>query len=84
MQVILIFLRHKRMDLHTPPTGGPLMAVDWKIILLFTEASWWFLYDLLKLLITDLHYIGNDIDEIAGGPHAVVVFTIFAHLVFTQ
>ncbi len=34
------------------------------------------------MLITDLHYIGNDIDEIAGGPHAVVVFTIFAHLVF--
>uniref|UniRef100_A0A8C1WTH2 NXPE C-terminal domain-containing protein n=1 Tax=Cyprinus carpio TaxID=7962 RepID=A0A8C1WTH2_CYPCA len=35
-----------------------------------------------KMLITDLHYISNDIDEIAGGPHAVVIFTFFAHLVF--
>uniref|UniRef100_A0A673FPD7 NXPE family member 3-like n=1 Tax=Sinocyclocheilus rhinocerous TaxID=307959 RepID=A0A673FPD7_9TELE len=35
-----------------------------------------------KMLITDLHYISNDIDEIAGGPHAVIVFTFFAHLVF--
>ncbi|RXN12346.1 NXPE family member 3-like protein [Labeo rohita] len=32
--------------------------------------------------IIDLHYISNDIDEIAGGPHAVVVFTYCAHLVF--
>ncbi|XP_051737942.1 NXPE family member 3-like [Ctenopharyngodon idella] len=72
----------QRMDLHTPRTGGPLMAVElenniivhWRphgVPLRFTKTS-----------ITDLHYIGNDIDEIAGGPHAVVVFTIFAHLVF--
>uniref|UniRef100_A0A8C2IG77 NXPE C-terminal domain-containing protein n=1 Tax=Cyprinus carpio TaxID=7962 RepID=A0A8C2IG77_CYPCA len=35
-----------------------------------------------KMPITDLHYISNDIDEMAGGPHAVIVFTFFAHLVF--
>uniref|UniRef100_A0A8C2C3N3 NXPE C-terminal domain-containing protein n=1 Tax=Cyprinus carpio TaxID=7962 RepID=A0A8C2C3N3_CYPCA len=61
---------------------GPLMAVElinniiihWRphgVPLRFT-----------KMLITDLHYISNDIDEIAGGPHAVIVFTFFAHLVF--
>uniref|UniRef100_A0A8C1IVK2 NXPE C-terminal domain-containing protein n=1 Tax=Cyprinus carpio TaxID=7962 RepID=A0A8C1IVK2_CYPCA len=72
----------KRMDLQTPRTGGPLMAVElinniiihWRphgVPLRFT-----------KMLITDLHYISNDIDEIAGGPHAVIVFTFFAHLVF--
>ncbi|XP_059390572.1 NXPE family member 3-like [Carassius carassius] len=68
-----------RMDLHTPRTGGPLMAVElknnhWKprgVPLRF-----------YKMLINDLHHIANDIDEIAGDPHAVVVFTIFAHRVF--
>uniref|UniRef100_A0A8C1DFX3 NXPE C-terminal domain-containing protein n=1 Tax=Cyprinus carpio carpio TaxID=630221 RepID=A0A8C1DFX3_CYPCA len=34
------------------------------------------------LTYKDLHYISNDIDEMAGGPHAVIVFTFFAHLVF--
>ncbi|XP_052401361.1 NXPE family member 3-like [Carassius gibelio] len=29
-----------------------------------------------------LHYISNDIDEIAGGAHAVIVFTYCSHLVF--
>ncbi len=35
-----------------------------------------------KMPITDLPYISNYIDTIAGGRHAVIVFTYCAHLVF--
>ncbi|RXN13079.1 NXPE family member 3-like protein [Labeo rohita] len=72
----------KRMDLHTPPTGGPLMAVELKNNIIVHWRPHGVPLRFTKMLITDLHYIANDIDEIAGGPHAVIVFTIFAHLVF--
>ncbi|ROI79319.1 NXPE family member 3 [Anabarilius grahami] len=72
----------KRMDLHTPRTGGPLMAVELKNNIIVHWRPHGVPLRFTKMLITDLHYISNDIDEIAGGPHAVVVFTIFAHLVF--
>ncbi|XP_058621763.1 NXPE family member 3-like isoform X2 [Onychostoma macrolepis] len=72
----------KRMDLHTPPTGGPLMAVELKNNIIIHWRPHGVPLRFTKMLITDLHYIANDIDEIAGGSHAVVVFTIFAHLVF--
>uniref|UniRef100_A0A672LYR1 NXPE family member 3-like n=1 Tax=Sinocyclocheilus grahami TaxID=75366 RepID=A0A672LYR1_SINGR len=72
----------KRMDLHTPRTGGPLMAVELKNNIIVHWKPHGVPLRFIKMLITDLHYIANEIDEIAGGPHAVVVFTIFAHLVF--
>ncbi|KAL1248963.1 hypothetical protein QQF64_022281 [Cirrhinus molitorella] len=72
----------KRMDLHTPPTGGPLMAVELKNNIIIHWRPHGVPLRFTKMLITDLHYIGNDIDTIAGGSHAVVVFTLFAHLVF--
>ncbi len=70
------------MDLHTPRTGGPLMSVELKNNIIIHWRPHGVPLRFTKMLITDLHYIGNDIDEIAGGPHAVVVFTIVAHLVF--
>uniref|UniRef100_A0A672LLH6 NXPE family member 3-like n=1 Tax=Sinocyclocheilus grahami TaxID=75366 RepID=A0A672LLH6_SINGR len=72
----------KRMDLHTPPSGGPLMAVELKYNIIIHWRPHGVPLRFSKMPITDLHYISNDIDEIAGGPHAVVVFTFFAHLVF--
>ncbi|KAK7118066.1 hypothetical protein R3I94_021796 [Phoxinus phoxinus] len=72
----------KRMDLHTPRTGGPLMAVELKNNIIVHWRPHGVPLRFTKMLITDLHYISNDIDEIAGGPHAVFVFTICAHLVF--
>ncbi|XP_051969550.1 NXPE family member 3-like isoform X2 [Xyrauchen texanus] len=72
----------KRMDLHTPRTGGPLMAVELKNNIIVHWQPHGVPLRFSKMLITDLHYISNDIDEIAGGRHAVIVFTIFAHLVF--
>ncbi len=70
------------MDLHTPRTGGPLMAVELKNNIIIHWRPHGVPLRFTKMLITDLHYIGSDIDEIAGGPHAVVVFTILAHLFF--
>ncbi|XP_051724110.1 NXPE family member 3-like [Ctenopharyngodon idella] len=72
----------KRMDLHTPRTGGPLMAVELKNNIIIHWRPHGVPLRFSKMPITDLHYIANDIDEIAGGAHAVVVFTFFAHLVF--
>uniref|UniRef100_A0A673IFB7 NXPE C-terminal domain-containing protein n=1 Tax=Sinocyclocheilus rhinocerous TaxID=307959 RepID=A0A673IFB7_9TELE len=72
----------KRMDLHTPRTGGPLMAVELKNNIIIHWRPHGVPLRFSKLLITNLHYISNDIDEIAGDSHAVVVFTFFAHRVF--
>ncbi|XP_052399079.1 NXPE family member 3-like [Carassius gibelio] len=71
-----------RMDLHTPRTGGPLMAVEMKNNIIVHWKPHGVPLRFYKMLITDLHHIANEIDEIAGDPHAVVVFTIFAHRVF--
>ncbi|XP_043083000.1 NXPE family member 3-like [Puntigrus tetrazona] len=72
----------KRMDLHTPRLAGPLMAVELKnnIIIHWRPHGVPLRFTIMPM--TDLHYIANDIDKIAGGPHVVVVFTLFAHLVF--
>ncbi len=70
------------MNLHTPHLGGPLMTVELKNNIIIHSRPHGVPLRFYKMLITDLHYIGNDIDKIAGGPHAVVVFTIFAHQVF--
>uniref|UniRef100_A0A672K9T9 NXPE C-terminal domain-containing protein n=1 Tax=Sinocyclocheilus grahami TaxID=75366 RepID=A0A672K9T9_SINGR len=70
------------MDLHTPRTGGPLMAVELKNNIIIHWRPHGVPLRFNKMLITDLHYISNDIDEIAGGHHAVIVFTFFAHLVY--
>ncbi|XP_050957179.1 NXPE family member 3-like isoform X5 [Labeo rohita] len=73
----------KRLDLHTHPGGGPLMAVELENNIIIH----WRVHGVplrfgRVMPITDLHYISNDIDEIAGGPHAVIVFTYCAQLVF--
>ncbi len=70
------------MDLHTPPKCGPLMTVELKNNIIIHWRPHGVPLRFSKVPITDLHYISNDIDEIAGGPHAVIVFTFFAHRVF--
>ncbi|XP_056105771.1 NXPE family member 3-like [Rhinichthys klamathensis goyatoka] len=72
----------QRINLHTHHLGGPLMAVELKNSIIVHWRPHGVPLRFSNVLINDLHYISNDIDEIAGGPHAVVVFTIFAHRVF--
>ncbi len=84
----LLYLFHisllgiQRMDIHTHPADGPLMAVELKNNIIVHWRVHGVPLRFIKMPIPDLHYISNAIDEIAGGPHAVIVFTLCAHLVF--
>ncbi|XP_026054533.1 NXPE family member 3-like [Carassius auratus] len=71
----------KRMNLQTR-SYGPLMAVELKNNVIIHWRPHGVPLRFSVMPITNLHYISNVIDNIAGGPHVVVVFTIFAHLVF--
>ncbi|KAL1281358.1 hypothetical protein QQF64_000161 [Cirrhinus molitorella] len=73
----------KRMNLHTNSAGGPLMAVELQnnIIIHWRPHGVPLRFGRVMPII-DLHYISNAIDEIAGGSHAVIVFTYCAHLAF--
>ncbi|KAL1281357.1 hypothetical protein QQF64_000160, partial [Cirrhinus molitorella] len=73
----------KRMNLHNDPKCGPLMAVELKNNIIIHWRPHGVPLRFGRVMpITDLHYISNDIDEIAGGPHAVIVFTYCVHLTF--
>ncbi|XP_051543536.1 NXPE family member 3-like isoform X1 [Myxocyprinus asiaticus] len=72
----------KRMDLHTNPKNGPVMAVELKNNIIVHWRAHGYPLQFRKMPAADLHYISNEIDYITGGRHTVVVFTIFAHLVF--
>ncbi|XP_059390194.1 NXPE family member 3-like isoform X2 [Carassius carassius] len=69
----------KQMNLHVQYQSGPLLAVDvedkidlhWRAhgVPLRTE----------KTEIVNLHYISNEIDDLAGGPHTVIMFNLGPH-----
>ncbi|KAL0153680.1 hypothetical protein M9458_051045, partial [Cirrhinus mrigala] len=70
------------MDLHTPHAGGPLEIVELKNNINIHWRPHSVPLRFSKMPIIDLPYISNYIDTIAGGPHAVIVITYAAHLVF--
>ncbi|XP_057179085.1 NXPE family member 3-like isoform X2 [Triplophysa rosa] len=72
----------KRVNLHTPRLGGPLMIADMKNNIIIHWSPHSVPLRFYKMLKTDLHHVSNDIDEIAGGSYGVIVFTFWAHLVF--
>ncbi|XP_062399016.1 NXPE family member 3-like [Sardina pilchardus] len=70
----------RRMNLHTVAKNGPHMAVDVEnnIDLHFRShgnprisGDW--------QIMADMHYISNEIDDMAGGPHTVIVLNMCAH-----
>ncbi|KAG7465345.1 hypothetical protein MATL_G00175470 [Megalops atlanticus] len=69
----------KQLNLHTSAKSGPLQAVDPEnnILLVWRAHGLPLRTDLTPL--KDLHYIGRELDGLAGGPHTVVVFNIWAH-----
>ncbi|XP_056594356.1 NXPE family member 3-like isoform X1 [Triplophysa dalaica] len=71
----------KRLNLHTNSQNGPLMALEMKKNIIIHWRPHGHPLQFRKMPAVDLHYISNEIDYITGGRHAVVVFTIFAHLV---
>lgn len=69
----------KQMNLHVQYQSGPLIAVDvannidlhWRAhgVPLRTRKS----------AFADLHYISNEIDDLSGGPHTVIMFNLGPH-----
>ncbi|KAJ7997599.1 hypothetical protein DPEC_G00230680 [Dallia pectoralis] len=69
----------KRLNLFTSGQSGPFEAVDlqsntriiWRAhgVPIRTSKTPW----------ADLHYIAREVEDLAGGPHTVVVFTLWAH-----
>ncbi|XP_066497983.1 NXPE family member 3-like [Hoplias malabaricus] len=69
----------KPLNLFTSSKSGPFEAVEIENNIRMV----WRAHGLpLRTSLTpkaDLHYIANELDTLAGGPHSVVVFTIWAH-----
>ncbi|XP_053319855.1 NXPE family member 3-like [Spea bombifrons] len=69
----------KRIDLHVNYLPGPLLAVDPEFGLLLTFRSHGLPYRTTRTMASDFHYESVDIAGISGGPHTVVVITVWAH-----
>ncbi|KAK7156645.1 hypothetical protein R3I94_006631 [Phoxinus phoxinus] len=69
----------KQMNLHVQYQSGPLIAVDvdnnidlhWRAHSVPLRTR--------KTAFADLHYISNEIDDLAGGPHTVIMFNLGPH-----
>ncbi|XP_030623469.1 NXPE family member 3-like [Chanos chanos] len=72
----------KQINMHKNSKTGPRMAVSMDNNIIIRWRSHGLPLSFLKMPVVDLHYISNQIDDLAGGPHTVIVFDIFAHLVF--
>ncbi|XP_062374014.1 NXPE family member 3-like isoform X2 [Sardina pilchardus] len=69
----------KRLDLHSVYHTGPLMAVDMQNNINLHYRSHGLPLRCLKTPLASLHYMSNEIDDMVGGPHAVIVFNMWAH-----
>ncbi|XP_075061897.1 NXPE family member 3-like [Mixophyes fleayi] len=69
----------KRIDLHTNYYPGPLLAVDANAGLAMRYRSHGLPLRTSKTLISDLHYESVHLAGIGGGPHTIVVLTLWAH-----
>ncbi|KAL0994911.1 hypothetical protein UPYG_G00129190 [Umbra pygmaea] len=69
----------KRLNLFTSGQSGPLEMVDPQ----FNTRIIWRAHGIpirtSKTPWADLHYIAREVEDLAGGPHSVVVFTLWAH-----
>ncbi|XP_065151078.2 NXPE family member 3-like [Paramisgurnus dabryanus] len=72
----------KTINLHVDSKNGPLMAVELKNNIIIHWRPHGLPLQFRKMPAADVHYLSNEIDYITGGPHVVLVFTIFAHLDF--
>nr|XP_055053748.1 NXPE family member 3-like [Misgurnus anguillicaudatus] len=64
----------KQMNLHVEYQAGPLLAVDglhWRAHGLPLRCR--------KTEVSNLHYVSNEIDDLTGGPHTVIVFNLGPH-----
>ncbi|XP_056612266.1 NXPE family member 3-like isoform X2 [Triplophysa dalaica] len=69
----------KRMDLHVLYQAGPLIAVDVGNNIDLHWRAHGIPLRCRKTELTNLHYTSNEIDDLTGGPHTVVVFHLGIH-----
>ncbi|CAL8290746.1 unnamed protein product [Lota lota] len=66
-------------NLHRPKKVGPLMAVDGKHNILLKYRCHGPPIRILPVSTSELRYVANELDGLAGGPDTVVVFSIWGH-----
>ncbi|XP_075062597.1 NXPE family member 3-like isoform X1 [Mixophyes fleayi] len=69
----------KRIDLHVNYQSGPLLAVDANAGLAMRWRAHGLPIRTTKTMTSDIHYEAAHIAGIGGGPHTVVVMTLWAH-----
>ncbi|XP_073721259.1 NXPE family member 3-like isoform X1 [Misgurnus anguillicaudatus] len=69
----------KRMNQHVQYKAGPLLAVDVENNIDLHWRSHGLPLRCLKTEVTNLHYVSNEIDDLTGGPHTVIVFNLGPH-----
>ncbi|XP_075131838.1 NXPE family member 3-like [Leptodactylus fuscus] len=69
----------KRIDLHVSYKSGPLIAVDAGAGLVMRWRAHGLPIRTSKTMIADLHYDSAYLAGIGGGPHTVIVLTLWAH-----
>ncbi|XP_051535551.1 NXPE family member 3-like isoform X2 [Myxocyprinus asiaticus] len=69
----------KQMNLHVQYQTGPLIAVDVENNIVLHWRAHGVPLRCLKTSVANLHYISNEIDDLAGGPHTVIVFNLGPH-----
>lgn len=67
------------MNMHVQNRTGPLLAVDVENNIALHWRAHGVPVRCLKTEAANLHYISNEIDDLAGGPHIVIVFTLGPH-----
>ncbi|RXN11608.1 NXPE family member 3-like protein [Labeo rohita] len=69
----------KQMNLHVQYQSGPLIAVDVENNIYLHWRAHGVPLRTLKTAVADLHYISNEIDDQAGGPHTVFIINLGPH-----
>ncbi|XP_069623466.1 NXPE family member 3-like isoform X2 [Ranitomeya imitator] len=69
----------KRIDLHVNYQSGPLIAVETNAGLVMRWKAHGLPLRTTKTMMSDLHYEAADLAGIGGGPHTVIVLTLWAH-----
>ncbi|XP_052472277.1 NXPE family member 3-like [Carassius gibelio] len=69
----------KQMNLHVQYQSGPLLAVDVENNIDLHWRAHGIPLRCRKSYVANLHYISNEIDDLAGGPHTVIMFNLGPH-----
>lgn len=69
----------KEFDLHSPKNVGPFMAVDSSHNILVRYRCHGPPIRFTTVMSSELRYVSNELDGLAGGPDTVVVLSVWAH-----